>query len=74
MLAIGLFPWPVGLAFAVGAPLAMIGLAISLTATPPATLEFLALTGIVLNGLGWFGAGLSLLAAQPRGGVLTPQT
>ena len=70
MLAIGDFPLPVGLAITIAAPLAMIGLPAGLPMSPPKRLDLVVRAGIVLFGLGWSGAGLSLLAAQPAEGVL----
>ena len=70
MLAIAVFPMPVGLAFTIGAPLAMIGLLIGAGADAPDALSFVSQGGIVLYALGWIGVGLSLLVAQPREGVL----
>jgi hypothetical protein len=71
MLAIAVFPVPVGLAFTIGAPLAMIGLLIGAGAAAPEALSFVSQAGIVLYAVGWLGAGLSLLIAQPREGVLS---
>jgi hypothetical protein len=71
MLAIAVFPMPVGLAFTIGAPLAMIGLLIGAGAAAPEALSFVSQAGIVLYAVGWLGAGLSLLIAQPREGVLS---
>jgi hypothetical protein len=73
MLAIALFPMPVGLAFTIGSPLAMIGLLIGAGAVAPDALSFVSQGGIVLYALGWMGVGLGLLVAQPREGVLARQ-
>jgi hypothetical protein len=70
MLAIRVFPMPVGLAITIAAPLAMIGLALGKAEASADVLNFLSRAGIVLYGLGWVGAGLSMLTAQPREGVL----
>ena len=70
MLAIRVFPMPVCLAITIAAPLAMIGLAVGGAEASSDLLDFLSRAGIVLYGIGWAGAGLSLLAAQPRDGVL----
>lgn len=70
MLAIGAFPLPVGLAITIGAPLAMIGLAVGRADVTADALDIVVRAGIILFGLGWSGAGLSLLTGQPREGVL----
>ncbi len=74
MLAIGAFPLTVGLAITIGAPLAMIGLAIGRADVSADVLDLVVRAGIILFGLGWSGAGLSLLTGQPREGVLGPAT
>ena len=70
MLAIAVFPMPVGLAFAIGAPLGMIGLLVGNLEASSDVLQTVSLAGIVLYALGWIGAGISLLVAQPQEGVL----
>jgi hypothetical protein len=70
MLAIRVFPMPVGLAITIAAPLAMIGLAMGRADASVDLLNFLSRAGVVLVGLGWAGAGVSMLTAQPREGVL----
>ena len=70
MLAIGVFPMPVGLAFSIGSPLAMIGLLIGAGAAAPDALSLVSEGGIVLYALGWIGTGLSLLVSQSREGAL----
>jgi hypothetical protein len=74
MLAIGVFPLASSLAITIGAPLAMIGLFLGLTSIQSTQLVVASQTGIFVFGLGWILAGISLLTAQPRGGVLTSQT
>ena len=74
MLAIGSFPLAVGLAITVGAPLSMLGLVGGLANETAGVLDIVTRAGIVLSGLGWMGAGLSLLTAQPREGVLGSAT
>ena len=70
MLAIAIFPLPVGLAFTIGAPLAMIGLLVGNLEGSSEVLQTVSLAGIVLYAVGWVGAGFSLLVAQPREGIL----
>jgi hypothetical protein len=67
MLAIGAFPVVVGLAFAIGAPTAMVDLV-----GGGIILGLVAQLGIVLYAFGWLGAGWSLITAQPAEGVLGP--
>ena len=72
MLAIRVLPVPVGLAITIGAPVAMIGLIAGRGGAASDALDVVAQLGIVIYAFGWVGVGLSLLAAQPREGVLGP--
>ena len=67
MLAIRAFPMPVGLALTIASPLALIGLELHDPATAFGIPSGLSQVGLVLYGLAWIGAGISLLSAQ-RGG------
>jgi hypothetical protein len=67
MLAIRSFPVIVGLAFAIGAPMAMVDLV-----GEGIILGLVAQLGIALYAFGWLGAGWSLVSAQPEEGVLGP--
>jgi hypothetical protein len=73
MLSIGVFPVLVGLAFTIGAPLALIGLLSNGVSTDTA-LGIAALAGVILLAAGWIGTGFSLLTVQPQEGVLGPAT
>jgi hypothetical protein len=72
MLTIRVFPVVVGLALAIGAPIGMIGLLANNAGTAGSVLDVVAQLGIVLVALGWVGAGISLVTAQPQEGVLGP--
>jgi hypothetical protein len=70
MLAARVFPMPIGLAMTVASTMALVGLNLR---HPDAGLEIisaLAQIGIALYAVAWIGIGLSLVAAQPREGVL----
>ena len=70
ILAIRAFPTAVGLAFAIGSPLAMMGLLAGAATLTGGVLDITGQVGIVIFALGWLGIGWSLLAAQPSEGVL----
>lgn len=72
VLAIGVLPKAVGMAITIGAPIAMIGLVAGRGGAAGDVLAIVSQLGIVIYALGWVGVGLSLLAAQPREGVLGP--
>jgi hypothetical protein len=74
MLAIRVFPTLAGLAFAIGSPLAMLGLLANAATLTGGALDLLGQVGIVVYALGWLGIGWSLLAAQPAEGVLGTAT
>jgi hypothetical protein len=70
ILAIGVIPRTVGRAFAIGAPLAMIGLLSTASRTGSSALDVVSQAGIVVFALGWISAGVSLLTVQRRHGVM----
>ena len=71
IVAIGMLPRrQVGLAFAIGAPLAMVGLLSTATGTAGGALDVVSEAGIVVYALGWVSAGVTLLTVQPRDRVL----
>ena len=70
MLAIAAFPTLIGLAFAVGSPIAMLGLLAGAATLSGGVMDLLGQVGIVIFALGWLGIGWSLLTLQPREGVL----
>jgi hypothetical protein len=70
MLATRVFPISCGLAFAIGSPIAMIGLVAGSATLSGGVLDILGQVGIVIYALGWLGIGWSLLTSQPQEGVL----
>ena len=72
MLAAGVFPMPVGLAMTIASTMALVGLNLRNADAGFGIPGAVSQIGIILFGLAWIGIGLSLLAAQPREGVLGP--
>jgi len=70
MLAIRVFPTISGLAFAIGSPIAMVGLVANSAATTSGALDLLGQVGIVIYAVGWLVVAWSLLTLQPNEGVL----
>jgi hypothetical protein len=74
MLAIRVFPTVSGLAFAIGSPIAMMGLVANAATLSGGALDILGQVGILIAAMGWLVVGWSMLAAQPQEGVLGPAT
>jgi len=70
ILVIGVVSKVVGRSFAIGAPLAMIGLLSTATGTAGGALDVAAQAGIVVFALGWISAGVNLLTVQPENAVM----
>ena len=70
MLAVRVFPMPIGLAMTTASTMALVGLNLRHPDVGLGIISALAQIGIALYAVAWIGIGLSLVAAQPREGVL----
>lgn len=72
ILAIGVIPRPVGVAFVIGSALAMIGPIAGEALSSSEILTGLSRSGVVVYALGWIVAGVSLQSARPEPGLTGP--
>ncbi len=70
MLAARVFPMPIGLGMTIASTMALVGLNLRDPDVGLGIISALAQVGIALYAVAWIGIGLSLVAAQPREGVL----